>query len=209
MFPDRNLVVPLSRKIIDGVTTTLIIVKTSRIQAKDMVHSERFSRFNPRIVGALGNAGHNQIFLISFQFKSHNSIYKRVKEIEEAIPVQVTYENECELWNFLIPESGPKNYKRQILDEMQEVADIEEYAIEDGYKILKGNIDNYLGMMLSPSTMPTLQQLMEIGYFDFPRRVSIDGAAKKLGISKGFISKVSRKIFDVIRPDPINNEKSM
>lgn len=209
MFPDGNLVVPYSRKIIDGVTTTFTMVKTSRTQAKNLVHSERFSRFYPRIVGTLGSTGHNQIFLLSFQFKSHNSIYKRVKEIEETIPIQVVYENEYELWNFLIPDSGSSNYKNRILTEMQRVTDIEGYSFEDGYKILKWNIDNYLGLILPPSTMSILQQLMEIGYFDFPRKVSIDGASSQLGISKGFISKVSRKIFDVIRPDPVEDDRSM
>lgn len=207
MFPDGNHVVPFSRKIEDGATITYILARTSRVQAKALIHSERFSRFNPRIVGTLGNASHNQIFFLSFQFKGHNSIYKRIRDIEDAIPIQVSYENEYEIWNFLIPSSGPRNYKKQILDQVGQVAEVERYSFEDGYNILKGNVDSYMGLILPQSTMFMLQQLMDIGYFDFPRKVSIDGAATQLGISKGFISKVSRKIFDVLRTDYIENDK--
>lgn len=129
MFPDGNLIVPYSRKITDGVTTTYTLAKTSKVQAKDIVHSGRFSRFYPRIVGELGNGGHNQMFLLSFQFRSHNSIYRGIKEIEEMIPVHVTYENEYEIWNFLIPVGGPKNYKKLIIDELQQAAEVEEYTM--------------------------------------------------------------------------------
>lgn len=208
MFPDGNLVVPFSRKITDGVTTTYTLTKTSRTQAKYVSHSERFSRFYPRIVGELGSAGHNQMFQLSFQFKSHNSIYRRIKEIEELIPIHVNYENEYEIWNFLIPTGGTKNYERLIIDELKQTAEIKGYSLEDGYGILKGNIDSYLGLIFPPSTMTMLQQLMDIGYFDFPRKVSIDVAAEQLGISKGFISKISRKIFDVLRPESPNAGKS-
>lgn len=209
MFPDGNLVVPFSRKIVNEVTVTYALTKTSKAQAKSIIHSEKFSRFYPRIVGTLGNVSHNQIFLLSFQFKSDNSIYRRMRNIEEVVPIQVTYENEYEIWNFLIPTSGPRNYKKLILGELEQAAEIEGHSFEDGHMVLRGNIDNYLGLMLPPSTMFMLQQLMGIGYFDFPRKISIDGAASQLGISKGFISKVSRKIFEVLRPDYSDNEKNM
>ncbi|MEM0134069.1 MAG: helix-turn-helix domain-containing protein [Thermoplasmatales archaeon] len=209
MFPDGSVIVPYSRKIVGNTTTTYTMVKTSKAQAKDVVHSGRYYRFNPRIFGSLSSTGHNQVFMISFQFKASNSIYRRMKEIEEAIPIQVTYEGEFEVWNFLIPENDSKNYKKKILESMHEVTDIEGYKFEDGYDILKQNINSYIGLIIPPTTMAILQQLVEIGYFDFPRRVSIAGAADKLDISKGFISKVSRKIFDIIRPDSLENEKNM
>ncbi len=199
MFPEGTLVVPFSRKLNEGVTTTYTLVKTSKTQAKQVTHSERYSKFYPRIVGELGNANHNQMFLISFQFKSENSIYRAIKNIEELIPVQVTYEDEFEIWNFLIPSSGPTNYRKDIINNLRQVADVEGYSLEDGYGMLKGSIDSFLGLIFPPSTMFVLQRLMDIGYFDFPRKVSIDAAARQLGISKGFISKVSRRIFDVLR----------
>ncbi|MEM3771535.1 MAG: helix-turn-helix domain-containing protein [Candidatus Micrarchaeia archaeon] len=209
MFPDDSTIVPYFRKIVGSTTTTYTMVRTSRTQAKNVVHSGRYYRFNPKILGSLSSRGHNQIFIMSFQFKASNSIYRGMKEIEEAIPIWVFYEGEFEVWNFLIPENGSKNYKKRILEGMQEVTEIKGYKFKDGYNVLKENINSYIELILPPRTMTILHQLVEIGYFDFPRRVSIDGAADKVGISKGFISKVSRKIFDIIRPDSLENKKSM
>lgn len=207
MFPQGNLVIPVSRSIVEDGTITYTLVKASKSQIRNSVHMEKFSKFHPRILGALSGANHIQIFLVSFLFKSSNSIYRKMKEIEGAIPIQVTYENEYEIWNFLIPSNGSRDYKDLIFSGLESVAEIKGHTLEGGYQLLKENMDYYLELILSPSTLVMLQNLMEIGYFDFPRKISIDQAASQLGVSKGFISKVSRKIFDVLRHDHLDNDK--
>lgn len=199
MFPDNKILFPISRNHTSKGTITYTMTKATKEEIKDVTQSDKFSQFNPRIVGVINNGKSSQIYIISFLFNHSNSVFNLASDFGEIIPIRVSYKDDYEIWNFLLPNKNIREREDAIIDSIENVASIEEIKILNPPNLMKENITDYLQFYLPPSTYFLINSLSEIGYFDFPRRVSIDDAAKILGISKGFISKVSRRIFELFR----------
>lgn len=200
LLPENTSVVPVSRNRVNGVTTTWSMIRTSKSEAKKVKDSERLSRFKPQIIGSLSKS-HSQVFLFSFTFKSPKSVYQKLRKFEAIVPLQETYSNGIETWNLLISNNFSKDYRDRILSEIESVSKILSYNLTNGDRLFKEYIDEYLALVLDQRTISVLKNLSAIGYFDFPRKMTTVEAALKLQLSKGFISKVSRKIFDVLKYD--------
>ena len=199
MFPENRILFPLSRSHTVKGTVTYTMTKGTKAEIKEVTQSDKFSKFNPRIVGEINNGKGSQIYIISFLFSHSNSVFNLSADFGEALPIRVSYKDDYEIWNFLVPNKSVREKADAIRGSIESVARIEDIKIINPPNLMKENITDYLQFYLPPSTYFLINSLSEIGYFDFPRRVSIDDAARILGISKGFISKVSRKIFELFR----------
>lgn len=197
MFPCGEILYPISRTHTIKGTLTYVMTKASLAEIKNLIRTEKFLQFNPRIVGTINASKRSQISIISFLFNHHNSVYNLTGDLNGAMSTRVSYFEDCEIWNFLVPSRGSREKEYDIRERIESVANVEQIKKLNQPELMKENIDDYLRFYLSESNYSLIRKLVEIGYFDFPRRVSIDDASKILRVSKGFISKISRRVFDI------------
>ncbi|MEM3192591.1 MAG: helix-turn-helix domain-containing protein [Candidatus Parvarchaeota archaeon] len=189
---------PILRRAVKGGTLTYVSIKGTKYSVKRLIFSERLAPFHPKLIGLLDVNSKPEVYLVSFLFPFNNSIYRKFNQFEDISLINVSYKGEYEIWSFLIPFEKIHTYKEQILEKLESVSEIQKSSINASNQFFKERMNEYLKIFLSSNTLSLLQNLKEIGYFDFPRKVTIDEAASKLGTSKGFISKTTRKIFDVV-----------
>lgn len=199
IFPNCDILYPFSRNHSVRGTVTRTMTKATKGEIKNLVQSNKFSRFNPRIVGAVSSTKNSQTYIVSFLFTQKNSVYGLVSGLKEVILTKVSYKEGYEIWNFVMPNRGMRERAEIIKGGIESVASIEGIKIISQPDLMKENITDYLRFYLPSSTYFLINSLSKIGYFDLPRKVSIEDAAQILGISKGFISKVSRRIFTLFR----------
>lgn len=196
IFGDDYKVFPFSRVITQKGTETFILAKGKYSKLKNLLYLDRYSQFKPKIIGSFKE---KDILFISLKFNYHNSIIKNILHLENFFPYKIFYENEYELLNFIIPERKANYYVDTIKSQLEYVSQINSINLFTNLDIIKENIRKNLNLILSPSSLEILEQLLDMGYFDFPRKISIEEAANKIGVSKGYISKVSREIFKEIK----------
>lgn len=199
LLTEGNLIYPVARFHINSGTVTYTMVRGTKLQIKSLVQSDKLSEYQPRILGTLQNNNGPQIFMISFLFGHQNSVFNIIGTDMNVVPVHVTYKGEYEIWSFLGSDRDIMKRKERILGSLERVSSVEAYSIIDSSHLLRENIIDYLQLYFPPKINFFLQELSEIGYFDFPRKVSIEEAAVKLGVTKGYLSKVSRRIFDILK----------
>lgn len=195
IFPNCDILYPVSRNHEVKGTVTRTMTRATKGEVKNLVQSNKFSRFNPKIVGTISSTKKSQTYIISFLFTQTNSVYDFVSGLREIILTKVSYKEDYEIWNFVMPNKGMRKREEIIKRNIENVASIEGIKIISQPDLVKENITDYLRFYLPSSTYSLINSLSKIGYFDLPRKVSIEDAARILGISKGFISKVSRRIF--------------
>lgn len=195
IFGNDYIIYPYSREITQKYTRTFILVKEENLELERSLYLEKYSKFKPKVIGPFAN----DIKIISFNFFSKNSVVRSILRIENFFPYTMFYESENEMLDFIVPERKSKYYADIIKSHLESVSQIKSINFSIPSHILRENVKRNLELILTKDVLDILEQLMEIGYFDFPRRISIEDAAKKIGISKGYISKVSRKIFNGIK----------
>ncbi len=199
MFPSGETLYPISRDHIRKGTQTFAMTRASGAKVKNLIQSEKFIRFSPRIVGEIKASKSSRTFVVSFLFRESNSVYNTVSNINGTMLMGVSYFDDCEYLDFLVPSKGIRERQQIIKEKFEEVAIIEHIRKYDSPEVFKNNIDNYLRFYLSEGNYSLIHKLTNIGYFDTPKKVSIDDAATILGVSKGFISRISRRAFDIFR----------
>jgi len=179
-------VAPINRYVTDSGTTTYVMMRGSVDRIKRILFS-RFGNHRPKIMGYMGR-GRARIYVVSLSFEPPSNSVARIIMSSGLIPLNVSYEGECEIWDLLGSSRYFIRHGSNIIDNLRAVSDVEGLIMRDTAPIPY----SHRYMALTDTELRILRKLGELGYFDSPREVSIDDAAKVIGVSKGYISRVLR-----------------
>ncbi len=176
-----------------GATATDVLINGNTKAIREKLRASRLRPFSPIIMGQLTNGGKRGALFVKFKFRKENSIYKNILD-NQVLYKDAYYENNTEIWRFLLQEKVARRNSSEIIDKLKEVGDIVKIDFLSPENIYDPYIMGFLNFQFSEKVVSTLKSLWEVGYFDFPRTNNTMESSQLLDVSKAYISKLSRML---------------
>lgn len=171
-------------------TNTYVIAKGGSEHLDRLLRSDHLSDYRPTVLGIVSKDRKNVSELVKFEFRHNNSLYNI--PLENLLFRDVLYRNNHEFWHLIGSSNYIDKYVQWIVEEIGDIVSVIKWDVVTGDQVMDSLFSKSLDFYFSDAQMSNLMRLYNSGFFNFPRDLTIEQAASRLNISKGYISKLVR-----------------
>lgn len=171
-------------------TQTYVVARGSRDQLSKFLRSEPLSDYHPVAVGSLGKNNKQVSMLVKLEFRHSNSMFNL--QFDNLFFRDILYKKNHEVWYMMGSTTFVTKSLLEIVEKVKDIGKVVKYEVETGGNIMNYFFSKSLDFYFSDLQMSHLMNLYNLGFFNFPRDLTIEQASSELNISKGYISKLVR-----------------